>query len=78
MKAASRSLAAGSQLDGHSQLHATRANLLRRLGRRQEARDAYRRALELATNRVEQDYLRRRLTALNGGPAKSGSRKTRI
>ncbi len=34
--------------------------------RREEAREAYRQALELATNRVEQDYLRRRLSVLEG------------
>jgi len=60
-------LAATGELDGYYLLHAARADLLRRLDRRQEAREAYRKALELATNRVEQDYLRRRLTALDGG-----------
>jgi RNA polymerase sigma-70 factor, ECF subfamily len=60
-------LAATGELDGYYLLHAARADLLRRLDRRREACEAYRRALELATNRVEQDYLRRRLSALEGG-----------
>jgi len=58
-------LAAAGDLDGYYLLHAARADLLRRLGRRAESERAYRRALELATNRVEQDYLRRRLAELD-------------
>jgi RNA polymerase sigma-70 factor (ECF subfamily) len=41
--------------------HASRADLLRRLQRNEEAATAYRRALALTTNHVEQQYLRRRL-----------------
>ena len=48
-------------LDGYHLLHATRADLLRRLGRRDEAAAAYRRALELAGNPVERAFLERRL-----------------
>ena len=48
-------------LEGYHLLHATRADLLRRLERPQEAADAYRRALELATNPVEREFLERRL-----------------
>jgi RNA polymerase sigma-70 factor (ECF subfamily) len=40
---------------------AARADLLRRLGRHAEAREAYERALSLTSNRVEQAYIRRRL-----------------
>jgi RNA polymerase sigma-70 factor (ECF subfamily) len=40
--------------------HATRADLLRRLGRRQESRAAYGRAIELAGNTCETAYLTRR------------------
>jgi len=54
-------LAASGDLDGYHLLHAGRADLLRRLGRRPEAATAYRRALELATNPVEQAFLTRRL-----------------
>ncbi len=48
-------------LDDYHLLHAARADLLRRLGRRDEAAGAYRRALALAPNPVERDYLERRL-----------------
>ena len=40
-------------LDGYHLLHATRADLLRRLGRADQAQAAYERALALATNPVE-------------------------
>jgi RNA polymerase sigma-70 factor (ECF subfamily) len=48
-------------LDGYHLLHAARADLLRRLGRRDEAAGSYRRALELATNPAERAFLSRRL-----------------
>jgi RNA polymerase sigma-70 factor, ECF subfamily len=48
-------------LDGYHLFHSARADLLRRLGRADEAAAAYRRALELATNAVERRFLRRRL-----------------
>jgi RNA polymerase sigma-70 factor (ECF subfamily) len=41
--------------------HATRADLLRRLGRDAEAADEYRAALDLATNPAERRFLERRL-----------------
>jgi len=48
-------------LDGYHLLHAARADLLRRLDRRDEAAAAYRRALELTANEAETRYLERRL-----------------
>lgn len=51
-------------LDGYHAFHATRADLLRRLGRTVEARDAYARAIELAGNPAEQAWLTRRRAAL--------------
>jgi RNA polymerase sigma-70 factor (ECF subfamily) len=48
-------------LDDYHLLHAARADLLRRLGRREEAADSYGRALELTTNPVEREFLERRL-----------------
>ena len=45
-------------------LHATRAELLRRLGRTEEAREAYARALELVSEEAERSFLRRRLAQL--------------
>ena len=50
-----------AELDGYHLFHATRADLLRRLGRRDEADDAYRRALDLATNPAERRFLQGRL-----------------
>jgi RNA polymerase sigma-70 factor, ECF subfamily len=49
-------------LDDYHLLHAARADLLRRLGRRDEAAGAYRQALSLAPNPVERAFLERRLS----------------
>ena len=54
-------LEAGGTLEGYHLLLATRADLLRRLGRHDEAAAAYRRALELAPTDAERRYLTRRL-----------------
>jgi RNA polymerase sigma-70 factor (ECF subfamily) len=51
-------------LDAYHLLHATRADLLRRLGRVDEAREAYERALSLAAVPVERSFLRERLAEL--------------
>ena len=51
----------GLDLDGYLYFHSTRGELLRRLGLDDEARAAYRRALELATSTPERRFLRRRL-----------------
>ena len=59
----------GRKLEHYYLYHASRADLLRRLNRRQEARSAYARALALATNQVERQYLSKRLaevTKTNG------------
>jgi len=53
-------------LEDYHYLHATRGELLRRLGRATEARDAYRRALDLAHDDAERRLLERRLAALDG------------
>jgi RNA polymerase sigma-70 factor, ECF subfamily len=45
-------------------LHSTRAELLRRLGRAEEARAAYSRALELTASEPERRFLERRLAEL--------------
>jgi RNA polymerase sigma-70 factor, ECF subfamily len=50
-------------LDDYYLFHSTRADLLRRLGRGEEASRAYERALELAPSEVERDFLRSRLQA---------------
>jgi len=49
------------RLDGYQYWHSTRGELLRRLGRAEEARAAYRRALELAPSPAERRYLQRRI-----------------
>ena len=54
-------LASSGALDGYHLLQATRADLLRRLGRDDEAAQAYREALALAGTGAEQRYLARRL-----------------
>jgi RNA polymerase sigma-70 factor (ECF subfamily) len=48
------------RLAGYHAYHATRADLLRRLGRSQSARAAYDEAIELAGNTAESAYLTRR------------------
>jgi len=55
-------------LSGYHAFHATRAELLRRLGRSDEARAAYTRAMELARNPAEVRHLTRRRTELAAGP----------
>nr|WP_037410186.1 sigma-70 family RNA polymerase sigma factor [Candidatus Solirubrobacter pratensis] len=51
-------------LDAYHLFHATRADLLRRLGRAGEAADAYREALARTESPVEREFLQRRLDAL--------------
>ncbi|MBS2964270.1 sigma-70 family RNA polymerase sigma factor [Actinocrinis puniceicyclus] len=57
----------GLALDHYRYFHSTRADLLRRAGRRGEAREAYRRALELAQSDPERRFLSDRLAALQPG-----------
>ncbi len=54
-------------LESYHLLHATRADLLRRLGRRDEAAVAYERALSLTVNASERDFLERRLAEVTTG-----------
>ena len=51
-------------LDDYHYLHSTRGELLRRLGRTAEARDAYRHALALVHDDAERRLLERRLAEL--------------
>ena len=57
-------LSDATELRRYHLLHATRADLLRRLGREEEAAEAYRRAHDLAENPVERAFLERRLAEL--------------
>jgi RNA polymerase sigma-70 factor (ECF subfamily) len=54
------------ELDRYHYLHATRAELLRRLDRAEEARVAYARALELVHSEAERRFLERRMEELRG------------
>jgi RNA polymerase sigma-70 factor, ECF subfamily len=53
------------QLDDYQYLHSTRAELLRRLGRTEDSRAAYERALHLARTEPERRFLERRLQELS-------------
>ncbi|MDV2966154.1 RNA polymerase sigma factor [Nitratireductor aquimarinus] len=55
---------ADGRLDAYHLAHAARADMLRRLGRIDVAREAYRTALELARQPAERRFLERRLAAL--------------
>jgi RNA polymerase sigma-70 factor (ECF subfamily) len=55
------------ELDDYRYYHSTRADLLRRLGRDDEARAAYTRALELSQPGPEQRFLESRLADLSEG-----------
>lgn len=63
----------GDALDGYHAFHATRAELLRRLGRRAESRAAYDHAIALAGNTAETAYLSRRRAELG---SRTSSRST--
>jgi RNA polymerase sigma-70 factor, ECF subfamily len=56
----------GDELAGYRQVPATRADLLRRLGRSSEAAAAYREALAMTESDAERRFLRRRLAEFGG------------
>ncbi len=56
----------GGRLAGYRYLPATKADLLRRLGRHAEAAQAYRAALGLTDNAAERDFLARRIAEVAG------------
>ena len=64
-------------LAGYHAYQATRADLLRRLGRGPESRTAYDKAIELAGNTAETAYLTRRRDQLGVAPVEPPSRRTR-
>jgi RNA polymerase sigma-70 factor (ECF subfamily) len=59
-------LEADGRLGGYHYLPAAKADLLRQLGRRAEARSAYQDALELAENPAEQAFLSGRIAEVSG------------
>jgi len=64
-----RELEADGRLGGYRYLPAAKADLLRRLGHREAAAQAYQAALDLADNAAEREFLARRLTEMTGpGP----------
>jgi RNA polymerase sigma-70 factor (ECF subfamily) len=67
VEGASAGLAIVDRIDlaDYRYLHSTRGEMLRRLGRADEARGAYRRALELAHDDAERRLLERRLAELD-------------
>jgi RNA polymerase sigma-70 factor (ECF subfamily) len=66
--AAMDELAASNDLDEYHLLHAARADLLRRLGSREEAAKSYLRALDLVKNESERRFLERRLREVQPPP----------
>jgi len=61
--------ALSESLNDYHLWHATRADLLRRLGRDEEAIASYRRAHELAGNEAERRFLTRRIAELSSEPS---------
>jgi RNA polymerase sigma-70 factor, ECF subfamily len=57
-------LGSSGDLESYHLYHAARADLLRRTGQWDEAREEYERALSLTSNAVERRYLRRRIAEL--------------
>ena len=51
-------------LDGYAPYHVSRADLMARVGRNDDALDAYRHGLELSTNPVQRSFLERRIEEL--------------
>ena len=68
-------LDADGRLETYVYLHAARADLLRRLGRRSEAAGAYRRARQLATNAAEARFLDRRCAEVEAQAAPDTERR---
>ena len=65
------------ELDDFRYLHSTRAELLRRLGRTDEARAAYRRARDLTDDGAERRFIERRLGELASATGSSRGRHRR-
>jgi len=63
-------------LDSYQYFHSTRADLLRRLGRNDEARSAYAHALQLAQTEPERRFLQSRLHELSRPDARDGGEQS--
>jgi RNA polymerase sigma-70 factor, ECF subfamily len=62
-------------LDGYHLFHATRADLLRRLGRPEDAATAYDAAIDRAANRAERSFLQQRRDSVWRGPGPPDRRR---
>ena len=60
---------ARGELDDYRPAHAARAELCRRIGRVEDARSSYRRAIALAKQEPERRFLERQLASLDGPPS---------
>jgi RNA polymerase sigma-70 factor, ECF subfamily len=67
----------GLQLESYHYLHSTRAELLTRLGRADDARIEYERALDLVSSEAERRFLERRLAELRPGATQEAERRPR-
>jgi len=56
------------ELSAYAPFHLARADMFRRTGQREQAREAYRVALDLTQNKVERDFILGRITALGEPP----------
>ena len=63
----------GLELDDYRYFHSTRADLLRRLGRKAEATTAHARAFELSESDAERRFLERRLEDLRAPDSDSSA-----
>jgi len=63
-----RAIEESGALAGYHPLAAAKADVSRRLGRRDEAAESYRAALALVTNPAERRFLQRRLDEMSAGP----------
>ncbi len=59
------------ELEEYRWMHSTRAELLLKLGRNEEAGDAYRHALALTENSVERSLLNKRLSKTEDTPGRN-------
>lgn len=55
------------ELSAYAPFHLARADMFRRTGQREQAREAYRVALDLTQNKVERDFILGRMTSLVNG-----------
>ena len=72
------SAAADLELEAYHPYHAVRADLLGRLGREDEARDAYETAMALTDNEAERDSLRHQRERIGAAAPGTSQGRTRV